>query len=183
MSVSVLHIQLSFGTIFVFEWIWLFYVMCLWQFIVRMVHFVIKWQMLEPVLTSVRWVEAVGQQSPQTYGLGGVWAPRGHTHSHAVERSRTYISDGVQSRVRANAEVWTRYIIGDRGGDHDHGHTELWELVPGRGQLQQPHVGLQRWEPASCCSGGETNGRKVRRVKAFKGEDENIAETFRYKKL
>lgn len=37
----------------------------------------------------------------------------------------TYSSDGVQGRVSANAEVWARHIVGDSGGDHDHGHTEL----------------------------------------------------------
>lgn len=44
----------------------------------------------------------------------------------------TYSSDGIQSRVSANAEVWARHIVGDSGWDHDHRHTELVIFRAGR---------------------------------------------------
>lgn len=55
----------------------------------------------------------------------------------------TYSSDGIQSRVSANAEVWARHIVGDRGRDHDHGHTELVIFPTSRWQFQQWQEGLQ----------------------------------------
>lgn len=55
----------------------------------------------------------------------------------------TYSSDGVQSRVSADAEVWARHIVGDSGGDHDHGHTELVAFAARRLQFQQRQEGLQ----------------------------------------
>lgn len=55
----------------------------------------------------------------------------------------TYSSDGVQSCVSADAEVWARHIVGDSGGDHDHGHTELVAFAARRLQFQQRQEGLQ----------------------------------------
>lgn len=55
----------------------------------------------------------------------------------------TYSRDGVESRVSADAEVWARHIVGDSGGDHDHGHTELAVFIACRLQFQERQEGLR----------------------------------------
>ena len=49
----------------------------------------------------------------------------------ALLATPTYVGDGVQGGVRADAEIGARHVVGDSGWDHYHGDTELLVLVAG----------------------------------------------------
>lgn len=56
--------------------------------------------------------------------------------------THTYVGDGVQGSVSADAEIRPRHIVGDGGRDHNHRDTELLVFLPGGQQFQQSQVGL-----------------------------------------
>ena len=69
----------------------------------------------------VHWQIKAGQEAPS----------RSASAAPALLATQTYVGDGVQGGVRTDAEIGARHVVGHRGGDHDHGDTELLVLLPG----------------------------------------------------
>lgn len=94
----------------------------------------------------------------------------------ALLATQTYVSDSVQSGIGANAEIGPRHVVGHRGGNHNHGDTQLLLLLPGLGEFQQPQVGLldkcvQLWGQRGCtgASKGHREGQPLARNKRTNG--------------
>lgn len=55
----------------------------------------------------------------------------------------TYRGDGVEGSVSTDAEVRARNIVGDSGGDNNHGNTHLLVFLSGLNQLQASNISLE----------------------------------------